>query len=423
MDDSDGTVANGGVGGLIPNIPEESFWHAIPKSGKADEVLRRKKELWDRVVAERDATRRLQRLGVFFHYQQDTWAHRKHPSNHSTNFTTYSTPLGHAVDGYQPDRPPFDPVCALSCLEDSMAYARLFVTQCLTNRSPNPLFNNYSPAQGVIDVNWTDKRKGKFFNTLVVDTSTPARRFLTDLIRSQINAYTTSYDVNPNYSGRYTADEARYPAVKEALEGACSRAGVNIPAVRPRVTNLTTSQFQEQNLGTATYSVKIYTGDKIGAGTDANIFLSITGTNGQIGEQRLNALISGNAFERNQTDYVTLVNLASVGELVRITVRSDNRYPSSGWYLGWIEISSPGIRTRRFTFNRWIESPNLSATVASIPSPPSFLCASDSLTDDVWPGYKPVAPLTFLPGETATAPACAGMGPIPPSMTPTLPGR
>jgi hypothetical protein len=412
MDDSDGTVANGGTGGLIPNIPEESFWHAIPKAGTKEEVFKRKKELWDSAVAEKDTTRRLQRLGVFFHYQQDTWAHRKHPNSDPVNFDTYSTPFGHAVDGHQPDRPPFDPVCALRCLEEGVRYARLFLTECL-RRTPTPLFDNYSAAKGEIDTGWTDKRKGKFFNTLVIDSSTPARKFFTDLIRSQIGSYTVSTDANPKFLFRETADEAKYTAVKEALEGACSRAGVSvrIPTVRTKITNLTTSQFQGSNLGSLTYSVKVYTGDVSGAGTDSNIFLSFRGANGEIREQRLNALISTNAFERNQTDYVTLVNLAPVGELLSITVRSDNMYPGSAWYLGWIEISAPGITTRRFNFNKWIESPNLSATSPD-PSAPGatgllkikirsasngqYLCASDGLQHNKWLYCKPGTPLTFV---------------------------
>jgi PLAT/LH2 domain len=412
MDDSDGTVANGGVGGIIPNIPEESFWHAIPKSGTKTEVLARKKELWDSVVAEKDATKRLQRLGVFFHYQQDTWAHRKHPNSDPATFDTYSTPFGHAADGHQPDRPPFDPICALRCLEEGSAYARIFVKDCL-RRTPTPLFDNYSAAKGELDSAWTDKRKGKFFNTLVIDSSTPARKFFTDLIRSQIGAYTVSTDANPKFLFRETADEAKYAAIKEALEGVCSRAGVavRIPVVRTKITNLTTSQFQGSNLGTTTYSVKIYTGDVSGAGTDSNIFLSFKGANGQIGEQRLNALITTNAFERNQTDYVTLVNLAPVGELVSVTVRSDNMYPASAWYLGWIEISAPGIATRRFTFNKWIESPNLSATSPSPSAPVAtgplkikiksasnqmYVCASDGLQHNKWLYCKAGTPLTFV---------------------------
>jgi hypothetical protein len=365
MDDSPGTVANGGpLGGIIPNIPEESFWHSIPKNGTVNEVLGRKQELWNRVVAETDPNKRLQRLGVFFHYQQDTWAHRKHQNSHPTLFDPFQVPIGHALFGHQPDRPPYDPVCALRCLEDGVSYAKQFMTQCL-RRTPNALFNNYSAASGTQDANWSDGRKGAFFNTLTIDNSTPARKFLTDLIRSQVDAYKSSLDANPNFAGRYTADEANYAEMRTKLEAACSRAGqgISIPASRTKITTLTTAQLQGENLGTRNYTVKIYTGDKLGAGTDSNIFLTIIGASGQLTEQRLNGLISGNAFERNQTDSLTLRDLASIGELRGVTVRSDNSYPGSAWFLGWIEISSPGIATRRFDFNAWVESPNLIRTM------------------------------------------------------------
>ena len=365
MDDSKGTVANGGpLGGVIPNIAEEHLWHSIPQKGTSAEVLKRKQELWNQVVKETDPASQLKRLGVFFHYQQDTWAHRHHTNSSATAFDPYQVPTGHAIHGHQPDRPPFDPVCALRCLEDGVGYAKQFVTLKL-GRTPNPLFNGYQPALGKQDAGWSDGRKGKYFNQLALDNSTPARRFLTDLIRSQINVYPSSIDANPSFFPRYTADHADYAKARAALLAACARAqiAVNIPANRQKITTLTTSQLGGQNLGTRNYSVRIHTGDKFGAGTDSNIFLSIKGTQGYIGEQRLNGLISGNAFERGDTNTLTLSGLESVGELVNITVRSDDKYPASAWYLGWIEISSPGITTRRFTLNDWIQNGKLTRTI------------------------------------------------------------
>src|SRR3954447_23908256 len=48
MDDSPGAVANGGVGGAIPNVTEEWLWHALDRLGAmgAQGVLRRKQHLW-----------------------------------------------------------------------------------------------------------------------------------------------------------------------------------------------------------------------------------------------------------------------------------------------------------------------------------------------------------------------------------------
>lgn len=44
----------------------------------------------------------------------------------------------------------------------------------------------------------------------------------------------------------------------------------------------------------------MYTGNKSGAGTDANVFLTIYGTNGDSGERELAKSDNANKFERNQ---------------------------------------------------------------------------------------------------------------------------
>ncbi|BCM93012.1 hypothetical protein IAD21_04899 [Abditibacteriota bacterium] len=361
MDDSAGTVANNGA---IPHLEEEHLWHAIPVNGTPTEVLQRKAVLWSQVLNEPNPASQLKRLGVFFHYQQDTWAHRHHPNHAATGFDTFQVPLGHAAFGSQPDRPPFDPICALRCLEDGMGFARAFITTCL-HRAPNPLFDGYLPASGIEDTTWSDSRKGKYFNELKLDNSTPARALLTDLIRSQIGLYSSSFDANPNFFGRSTANEVNTVLMALTLQGACSRHQLTIivPPVRQQVTTLTTAQLKGNNLGSTDYTVRVFTGDRALAGTDANIFLSLQGTTGSISEQRLNGLISGNAFERNHTDTCVLHDFASIGTLTSITIRSDDAGLASGWFLGWVEISAPGMPTRRFTLNNWIESGILKRTL------------------------------------------------------------
>ena len=423
MDDSEGTIANTGI---IPHVKEEMFWHAIPNSGTKDEVFGRKNHLWNQVRTEADPSRRLQRLGTFFHYQQDTWAHRYHLNSDSKNFQPFRTPLGHAAFGHQPDRPPYDPLCALRCLEEGISYARQFLQ--VLDRTPNKLFDNYTPATSKIDDQWTDTRKGKFFNTLTIDDSTPAHKFLTELIRSQIDAYTVSRDSNPNFIQRDTADEVVYSVCRTKLQNTCNQAGLNIsiPVGYTHVVHLTTEDLLKPGPAQPApakptpvqpapvkpapvqptlrdYTVRIYTGDTSGAGTDSNIFLAIQGTRIGLAELRLNGLISGDAFERNQTDTVILRNQPPIGELRSITVRSDDKYTASAWFLGWIEISSPGITTRRFDFNAWLQSPNLTSTMSVSSSAAvaqtkiklksasngQYLCASDGLQHDKWLYCKP----------------------------------
>ena len=186
MDDSPGVIANGGLGGAIPNEPEESLWHALDRRGTmgAEGVVRASNTsgTWLTRKTTRD---KLIRLGVFFHFQQDTWAHRWHYTgvppatetalaatyapNHLSRdaYTTYNTPVGHARHVHQPDRPPFDPVAAYLCLEETLTHAREFVDKGLM-RQPSPVFKDFRPfiTPARQDDNWDDRRKGIFCHML-----------------------------------------------------------------------------------------------------------------------------------------------------------------------------------------------------------------------------------------------------------------
>ena len=230
MDDSTGTLANGGPGGAIPNVREEGLWHALPEKPDPNLVLTRKKEMFERAIGMPDRARKLQYLGVFFHYQQDTWAHRVHPSSHPTRFIPYFQPLGHGLMGHQPDRPPFDPVCAVRCLEEGIDYARQFMTRAL-GQKPGSMFDNYTPATAGEDSSWSGK--GMFIHQIVIDNSNNAHRFVTTLIRAQIDSYTNGLEIgNPNYTGYYTSNEADYSKVRGNLQRVCAQFGVptQIPA-------------------------------------------------------------------------------------------------------------------------------------------------------------------------------------------------
>ena len=48
------------------------------------------------------------------------------------------------------------------------------------------------------------------------------------------------------------------------------------------------------------YEVKVFTGDKPGAGTDANVIFNIYGVNGDSGDRELKKSNNRNKFEKNQ---------------------------------------------------------------------------------------------------------------------------
>lgn len=108
-------------------------------------------------------------------------------------------------------------------------------------------------------------------------------------------------------------------------------------------------------MGKINYNFSIKTADEYKAGTDSNIFLVLYGENGQTVETRLNGYISGNAFERNNTDNFK-IELDDIGEIYQIDLRSDCRYAGAGWRLSYIKITREGsFRSSMFHVNAWIE--------------------------------------------------------------------
>ena len=64
-----------------------------------------------------------------------------------------------------------------------------------------------------------------------------------------------------------------------------------------------------------TYKINVKTGDVMGAGTDANVFMVIFGENGDSGELALKSSETyKDKFERNHTDVFNFKNLLSLGE-------------------------------------------------------------------------------------------------------------
>lgn len=103
------------------------------------------------------------------------------------------------------------------------------------------------------------------------------------------------------------------------------------------------------------YNISISTGTASGAGTDANVFVTIDGTRGSTGEVRLNGMISGNAFESGQTDGVTLRAIPDLGEILAVTIRHDNQYSGAGWQLSGIQVYATGGRNYQFSCGCWLE--------------------------------------------------------------------
>ena len=110
---------------------------------------------------------------------------------------------------------------------------------------------------------------------------------------------------------------------------------------------------------TVDIKVTVRTSDKGGAGTDANVYLTIYGTKGQTSEHRLNGHISGNAFESGDTDVLTLRNLKDIGSPTKIKIRHDNQFAGAGWHLSNVSIAVPNQNAKTFSCGCWMESGSL----------------------------------------------------------------
>jgi hypothetical protein len=257
MDDWDNLVACGSAPGLKTGIQahvdNEWMWHAIaPENARqqrlqnTSDILKQKNLLFQLALDKwaclnpdtnivnswrpgpGQERRNLFWLGVFFHYQQDTWAHRRlKPSAHTRKaWESYTTPSGHVglMDGYdtihEQDRPPWNPMGALRNLEDGIFYAGFFLKNVL-NRQPNEFFTSVQgdgPDYRLEIAPWTDRRdqawprKTKLFNQITLVATTDAGQYLERLIRAQIEVYTnkdqtTTDNLGTGVSRYYTADQ------------------------------------------------------------------------------------------------------------------------------------------------------------------------------------------------------------------------
>ena len=74
------------------------------------------------------------------------------------------------------------------------------------------------------------------------------------------------------------------------------------------------------------YRISVKTSDRVGAGTDANVFILLFGTNGDSGDLHLEkSETNTNPFERNKEDVFTVKGILSLGEVSRLRVWHDNK--------------------------------------------------------------------------------------------------
>uniref|UniRef100_A0A8C5H6N3 Lipoxygenase homology domain-containing protein 1-like n=1 Tax=Gouania willdenowi TaxID=441366 RepID=A0A8C5H6N3_GOUWI len=109
-----------------------------------------------------------------------------------------------------------------------------------------------------------------------------------------------------------------------------------------------------RNLVPIKYEIIIITGDVKGGGTDANVFITIYGVNGDSGKRHLQQRFR-NLFERGQTDRF-VVEMLDLGELLKVKVEHDASSSSSGWFLEFVEVTNTANSvTTIFHCGKWLD--------------------------------------------------------------------
>ncbi|KAM5305132.1 lipoxygenase homology domain-containing protein 1 isoform 3-T3 [Glossophaga mutica] len=111
----------------------------------------------------------------------------------------------------------------------------------------------------------------------------------------------------------------------------------------------------EQKDKSTTFSVTVKTGDKKNAGTDANVFITLFGTEDNTGMSLLkSSKVNSDKFERDSIDIFT-VEALGLGDLWKVRIGHDNTGKAPGWFLDWVEVDAPSLgKCMTFPCGRWL---------------------------------------------------------------------
>ena len=85
------------------------------------------------------------------------------------------------------------------------------------------------------------------------------------------------------------------------------------------------------------YTIKVHTGDKFGAGTDANVYITLYGAFGNSGEHHLSQSEHSQKFERDQTDTFTIECMA-LGPIYKVVLREDDTSLAADWFVAGVTV-------------------------------------------------------------------------------------
>ena len=116
------------------------------------------------------------------------------------------------------------------------------------------------------------------------------------------------------------------------------------------------------------FKVTIHTGTRSGSGTDANVWLQVKGVDGITDKTRLNALVSGNAFENGDTNEFTFLIPQKIGNPDALTFELEGAYAGNDWYVPDVLVTGRSGTPVRFTIDKFLTTdmdPKLQGTFSA----------------------------------------------------------
>ncbi|XP_070538834.1 lipoxygenase homology domain-containing protein 1-like [Ptychodera flava] len=118
-------------------------------------------------------------------------------------------------------------------------------------------------------------------------------------------------------------------------------------------------EFQDLDLEPIEYTVSVKTSKKVGAGTNADVYITIYGQRGDTGQWDLNKdnyQDSLRMFERGNTDHFT-VESVPLGDLSKVVIGHDGSGVGDGWHLNRVKITDPSTeKVYYFHCDRWLDA-------------------------------------------------------------------
>ena len=98
-------------------------------------------------------------------------------------------------------------------------------------------------------------------------------------------------------------------------------------------------------LNNKTFKLKL---NRMGSGTNANVFLILYGEKGQSGKLKLKqSTTNKDAFEKGKTDVFKVIS-PNIGNITKINISHDGSGAGSGWFCETIEVTNSANKQQTY---------------------------------------------------------------------------